>query len=798
MASLQPTCRGRNRYVRPTRALKLEALEDRSLPSTVTNLADSGPGSLRAAIAETPAGGTVDFQPGLGGVITLNSVLGIPKKVRIIGPGPTFLTISGNDATQIFNVSATGDLSVEHLTLAHGRVVGGGGAIYTAGGLGLVDVVVRDSTASAGGAIYIDVGGGGGVYVSTITNNHALSGDSGGGGIYNAGQFFLYGEVSHNTVGASQFGGRGGGVTNAGNLSVWRSTIRDNVVAAGNNGGAGGGGIYNTGWLGLSQTTISGNIIDSSTSGDGGGIRNGLTGTLDIVNSTFSGNRVGGQGGGIYNAQFGGVTIASATFSQNVAGEGGGLALVADSAATVRNTLIAGNTATAGPDILGHVPTAEYNLVGNGAGSSGLIHGSDGNQVGTPDNPINPDLSPLRHNGGPSFTHALMPGSPAIDAGNNDFFTGHDKFDQRVSYRFAHGTIDIGAYEFAGPAGEPNIFALGAAPGRVELRWPSNGDLSTTFAPYGTSYSGGVAVAVADVDADGASDLITAATSGNPHVKVFSGAAMLLPDFFDRINQDTAALTSFMAFGVNFNVGANVAAGDVDNDGFADIVIGASAGNPHVKVFSGQDIARGQFDLGGSLMAEWFPYAVQFNVGTHLAVGHINRDAYADIVTGATIGNPHVKVYDGRDIAQGNFLPESTSLIASWFAYGLNFNVGAFVSVGDTNRDGFGDVITGASLGNPHVRVYDGQAIANGTFDPDGSVLAEFFAFELSTGTGVSVGFTSTWIGNENHPGILTGALKGAPRYKLVATDSAGINPPALNGIEGVPETFGAGVYVGG
>src|SRR5262249_13794987 len=158
--------------------------------------------------------------------------------------------------------------------------------------------------------------------------------------------------------------------------------------------------------------------------------------------------------------------------------------------------------------------------------------------------------------------------------------------------------------------------------------------------------------------------------------------------------------------------------------GFADIVTGASAGNPDVHVYNGKDVASGTFDPNGaSLLAQFFPYALQFNVGADVAAGGANRDGFAGIGTGPTPGNPRVGVYNGKDAAGKTFNPAGPSMLAQFFAFGLNFNVGAFVTVGDVNGDGFGDVIVGASAGNPQVKVYDGQAIARGHFDANAGVL---------------------------------------------------------------------------
>ena len=86
---------------------RLEVLEDRCVPTTVMNLLDSGSGSLRQAILDTPAGGTVDFQPGLSGTITLTSgELAIGNDLTIAGPGADIITVSGNHASRVFDITA--------------------------------------------------------------------------------------------------------------------------------------------------------------------------------------------------------------------------------------------------------------------------------------------------------------------------------------------------------------------------------------------------------------------------------------------------------------------------------------------------------------------------------------------------------------------------------------------------------------------------------------------------------------------------------------------------------------------
>jgi hypothetical protein len=249
---------------------------------------------------------------------------------------------------------------------------------------------------------------------------------------------------------------------------------------------------------------------------------------------------------------------------------------------------------------------------------------------------------------------------------------------------------------------------------------------------------------------------------------------------------------------VNFNIGANVAVGDIEHDGYADIVTGATAGNPQVNVYRGQDIAARAFRpvAGASLLAEFFPYGLNFNIGANVAVGDIEHDGYPDIVTGPTAGNPDVHVYRGRDIATRSFSPIlGGSLITQFFAYALNFNVGAYVAVGDTDGDGYGELITGATNGNPDVRVYRGRDIARGTLDPSrpaASQIDQFFAFTLGYDAGVTVGAAD--LERNGHADILTG-FTAQPIYRVVKATAQGVAPPAV--FEGLPPDLNGGIAVG-
>jgi hypothetical protein len=333
-----------------------------------------------------------------------------------------------------------------------------------------------------------------------------------------------------------------------------------------------------------------------------------------------------------------------------------------------------------------------------------------------------------------------------------------------------------------------SFFAIGGAPGKVRFYNPNN-TLVVDFAPF-PGYTGTINVAIGDVNADGYDDLTVAAGAGNPDVRIYSGKSLSQ----NPGDPSAALLVQFFAYGLNFNVGAHVATGDINDDGFADLVTGASIGNPDVRVYTGKDIAQGVFNpAGASLIAQWFPYALQFNVGAKVTVGDVNGDGYADVTTGATAGNPDVRVYSGKDIALGTFNPSGASLLAQWFPYALQFNVGANVAIGDVNGDGYGDVITGATIGNPDVRVFSGKDIALGTFDPNGaSLLTQFFAYDLNFNIGVTVGAAD--FNGDGNAEIITGAAGGAPHYRVVAGNSTGIKPPAI--FEAVAPDIQGGITV--
>lgn len=216
-------------------------------------------------------------------------------------------------------------------------------------------------------------------------------------------------------------GGDGGGAR----VSQGSLTLND-VVVSGND-AVNGGGIRNSATLTVNRSTISGNRATLNAGGDGGGLSSS-GGTSTLVNSTVSGNTATANGGGV--ASGGGTRLRNVTITANTAGDdGGGLFHTSDSGSiNVRNTIIAGNSDTAGgntpdcgqqfPGGAGVVTSEGFNLIGDDEGCGNFATAS-GDQVGTLASPIDPLIGPLANNGGPTPTHLPLTGSRAIDLANS-------------------------------------------------------------------------------------------------------------------------------------------------------------------------------------------------------------------------------------------------------------------------------------------------------------------------------------------------------------------------------------------
>ncbi|WP_299467027.1 choice-of-anchor Q domain-containing protein, partial [uncultured Gimesia sp.] len=471
--------------------------------------------SLREAIKLANAASTTDtifFDAALAGqTIVLESELSITDDVTINGLGADQLTISGNNNSRIFNITST-DITVEitGLTLTKGSAIQGG-AIYNRATLIFKDSILTENAATqygagiystqgnvtvsgtefsenraslAGAAIYSGTDGSLTVTDATFYRNQARS----GGGIYNfrgamtivdsrfienqaltdpefpqqsseGGAIFysayltteegeldgliINTEFTDNfadstggalflgsgfvTVNNSSFTGNmadvnGGGIHNSlGQLTVHQSTFTGNSSVSG-------GAISNAKTLYLSDSTIAHNSATSF----GGGIFFSSYGTGTIYNSTISGNQSGTRGGGVYSATALAVSIINTTIVGNSSNRGWGI-YVLNGTPTIVNSIIAGNTADQNTQVFGS-PVGSNNIIQDSI--AGLL------------DPV------LRDNGGPTKTHALLPGSAAIDAGDNTAVIDAEiEFDQRGTgfSRIVNETVDIGAFEVQSP-----------------------------------------------------------------------------------------------------------------------------------------------------------------------------------------------------------------------------------------------------------------------------------------------------------------------------------------------------------
>jgi hypothetical protein len=332
----------------------------------------------------------------------------ITSEITLVGNGHT---LDGNDAFQVLNVQATGNLTLNNATIT-GGFSGGGGGIFNSGTLTVTNSTLNgNSSVSVGGAIFNLYTGTVTINNSTISDNIANLSGGHGGGITNSGIMI----VANSTLSGNSAGSQGGGIQlnpypqYPCTLEVSNSTITGNLAYDG-------GGIANNCTL-----TVNNSTINDNSAARGGGINNGFFGTVVINNSTLSGNSTPCRicsGGGIAN--FGGtVTLNNSALTGNSATADGGGIWDWVGSVILNRSLISGNSATNGAEVRnvsGAVSANSYNVIGYGgdARSSGFTPGpNDIIPPGALDTVLD---TALADNGGPTLTHALVSGSVAIDA----------------------------------------------------------------------------------------------------------------------------------------------------------------------------------------------------------------------------------------------------------------------------------------------------------------------------------------------------------------------------------------------
>jgi Ca2+-binding RTX toxin-like protein len=508
---------------------------------TVTSTADSGAGSLREAIEKAQAGDTIKFSSSLANkTVTLTTgQLNITKNLIIDGAGAAGLTLSGNNASRVFEVEGGGlSFTLKNLTVAGGRVADDGGAILTGQKtiLTVENCQFKNNAAGVGGAIVA------GNFSKNTVINSKFDSNQATANVEQSGGAIQVKSLSELTVRDSEFTnnkGINGGAINSllSRLTVENSTFINNDSTAGkalgtaatnytkgyggaiytdgasekenpdsgtilirnsrfeDNKGAGQGGAlflfaYPPDKIIVEDSTIVNNTVIKDAKGDalGGGLRAG-NGELTVSNTTFANNSAESQGGGLWVGEKSPVTIANSTFSGNRAanasdtsGLGGAMFLNnGTNPASIVNTTIANNHAGfqggafwgGGASITLENTIVAYNTASNGGKPwnikqhTGYQFTDGGGNIQWPaKNPNDPTdvnvtgnvsiadplIGPLQNNGGGTPTHALLPGSPAIDGGVP---VSGVATDQRGTPR-TDGKVDVGAFEFAAVA--PSLF----------------------------------------------------------------------------------------------------------------------------------------------------------------------------------------------------------------------------------------------------------------------------------------------------------------------------------------------------
>ena len=709
----------------------LEPLEARCTPAVflVTNTKDTGPGTLRQALADAdlaPGADVIRFQ-GVTGTITLASQLNVQSDVNIQGPGSDVLSVSGGGKSRVFGVGPSD----------------GGSTTVTISGL-------------------------------TITGG--VANDSSGGGIFNGQESNLTLDrvaVTGNTVKFAS----GGGVFNAGSLTILDSSVSDNTADQ----GAAANVFSSGGVLTIDRSElINGQVPNSNYALTDVYLIIADNSTTRIANSTIGGTRI--RNG---TADFLNVTEANATITitpspeppQITTSTAAGLQVSGTAVVQAKNSIFWNNYIIGAGQIYVRDVGVEGQASFTASNSlTGVVNGG----LSGPD----PLLGTFGFNGGPTRTILLQPGSPAAGGGSTAGQLAPLTVDQRGLTRPAGGPVDIGAFQVQIPSGFPDAYTtpfnqtltvgptngvlandipgdvypitavLVAPPAAEQGSVSLNPDGSFTFTP-GLLFSGDATFTYAPTNGIRTGPAVTVAITvdqpppappgpppapppapptartfryeatglpigpGNSASRVASGN--FTPDGVSDIvigsgpggpatvtvvdGSTRQVLGSILPFGAGFTGGVFVAAGDIDGDTISDVAVTADVGGgPRVRIY----LTRGNQLVPA---ADFFALDPDFRGGLRVALGDVNRDGFADlVVTAGPGGGPRVATYTGLSLLP----PQAPArLFGDFFAFEPDLRSGLFVAVGDLNGDGFGEIVVGAEAGGgPRVAAFDGAQLA--------------------------------------------------------------------------------------